>query len=212
MMGFTPVQVPASHVFVRVHASPSSQVVPFGFAGLEHTPVDESHVPASWHWSCAAQMTGFTRVQVPASHVSARVHASPSSHVLPFGFAGFEHTPVAGLHVPASWHSSCAAQTTGAPGTQLPLSHTSPTVHASSSVHVLPLALAGLEHAPVAGLHVPASWHWSCATHGTGFPAPQCPASHMSPTVHASPSSQAVPSSMSGLEQTPVDGSHVPAS
>ena len=47
MMGFTPVQVPASHVSVRVHASPSSQVVPFGFAGLEHTPVDESHFPAS---------------------------------------------------------------------------------------------------------------------------------------------------------------------
>ncbi len=49
MMGFTPVQVPASHVSVRVHASPSSQVVPFGFAGLEHAPVDGLHVPASWH-------------------------------------------------------------------------------------------------------------------------------------------------------------------
>ena len=49
MMGFTPVQVPASHVSVRVHASPSSQVVPFGFVGLEHTPVAGLQVPASWH-------------------------------------------------------------------------------------------------------------------------------------------------------------------
>src|SRR5205814_1115890 len=111
-------------------------------------------------------MMGFTPVQVPASHVSVLVQASPSLHAVPFGFAGFEHAPVAGLHVPASWHSSCAAQTTGAPGTQLPLSHTSPTVHASSSVHVLPLALAGLEHAPVAGSHVPASWQWSRAPPG----------------------------------------------
>src|SRR5438093_607598 len=155
---------------------------------------------------------GFTPVQVPASHVSVRVHASPSSQVVPFAFGGLAPAPVAGLHGPAPCHWSSAVHATGAPGTQVPAWHASLTVQASSSLHALPLALAGLEHAPVAGLHVPASWHWSCATHGTGFPAAQCPASHMSPTVHASASSQAVPSSMSGLEQTPVDGSHVPAS
>src|SRR5437667_18610 len=102
MMGFTPVQVPASHVSVRVHASPSSQVAPFGSAGLEHAPVDGLHVPASWHWSSAVHATGATGTQVPAWHASPTVQASSSLQAVPFGFAGFEHAPVAGLHVPGS--------------------------------------------------------------------------------------------------------------
>src|SRR5439155_25687502 len=98
---------------VRVHASPSSHVAPLGFAGFEHVPVDGLHVPASWHWSWGVQVTGFVPVQVPAWHVSVRVHALLSSHVVPFGLAGFEHMPVDTLHVPTSWHWSWAVQVTG---------------------------------------------------------------------------------------------------
>jgi len=36
--------------------------------------------------------------------VSVCVHALPSLHELPLGLAGFEHVPVDGLQVPASWH------------------------------------------------------------------------------------------------------------
>jgi len=45
--------VPAQTPFVQtsfvVQALLSSQVVPFGFAGLLHCPVEASQVPAAWH-------------------------------------------------------------------------------------------------------------------------------------------------------------------
>jgi hypothetical protein len=43
-------------------------------------------------------------VQTPAWQVSVWVQALPSLHEVPSVFAGFEHTPVALLHVPAVWH------------------------------------------------------------------------------------------------------------
>jgi hypothetical protein len=43
-------------------------------------------------------------VQLPAWHVSLRVHALPSLHELPFAFAGVEQTPELRSQVPASWH------------------------------------------------------------------------------------------------------------
>src|SRR5438094_3868589 len=101
-------------------------------------PVDTLHVPTSWHWSWAVQVTGFAPVHVPASQVSVRVQALLSSHVVPFGFAGFEHTPVDGLHVPASWHWSCAPQTTGVPPVQLPASAHAGTVQAVRSSQLAP--------------------------------------------------------------------------
>jgi hypothetical protein len=45
--------------------------------------------------------------------MSVGLKAFPSSHVAPSGLLGFEHTPVCVLHVPAMWHESMAAQTTG---------------------------------------------------------------------------------------------------
>ena len=50
------------------------------------------------------QVTCVPAVHVPAWQLSACVQAFPSSQVLPSGRAGLEHIPVAGLHVPASWH------------------------------------------------------------------------------------------------------------
>src|SRR5262249_5973257 len=54
-----------------------------------------------------------------------------------------------------------------------------------------PSALAGLEQVPVAGLQVPAAWHWSWAVQATGVPA-QTPWVQTSLVVQASPSSQGV--------------------
>ncbi len=114
-------QAPVWHASPTVHALPSLQAVPSGRAGFEHTPVDGLQLPTSWHWSRAAQATGFWPVQVPAWHVSVWVQASASLHEVPSGFVGFEHAPVAGLQVPASWQWSSAVQTTGLPAVHEPV-------------------------------------------------------------------------------------------
>jgi hypothetical protein len=91
-------------VSLWVQALPSLHAVPFGFGGFEHAPVAGSHVPASWHWSDAAHVTGLAPMHAPFWQVSLCVHALPSLHAVPLGFAGFEQAPVAGSQVPASWH------------------------------------------------------------------------------------------------------------
>jgi hypothetical protein len=100
--GFAPAHAPSRHVSVRVHALPSLQVVPSGRFGFEHVPLAVSHVPTSWHWSLAVQTTGFPPEHAPAWHVSVRVQALPSLHVVPSGFVGFEQVPEPVLHVPTS--------------------------------------------------------------------------------------------------------------
>src|SRR5436190_1273760 len=102
--GWLPMQAPASQASVWVQVSPSLQAVPSGFAGFEHWPLAGSQVPTWWHWSWAAQTTGFVPVQLPPWQVSAWVQASPSLQAVPSGLAGFEQTPLAGSHVPALWH------------------------------------------------------------------------------------------------------------
>jgi len=47
------------------------------------------------------QITGLAPEHTPAWQVSLCVQAFPSSQVVPLAFAGLEHAPVAGLHVPA---------------------------------------------------------------------------------------------------------------
>jgi hypothetical protein len=49
----------------------------------------------------------------PATHESPCVQAFPSLQAVPSGLVGFEHTPVAGAHVPAEWHVSRAVHVTG---------------------------------------------------------------------------------------------------
>jgi hypothetical protein len=58
---------------------------------------------------------------------------------------------------------------TGVPDAQAPLWHVSESVHALPSLHAVPLVTLGFEHVPVAGAHVPTTWHWSLAVHVTGF-------------------------------------------
>ena len=171
-------------------------------------------MPASWHWSDAPHTTGLPPVHAPAWQVSVCVHLSPSSHVEPFNLFGFEHCPVAGLHVPASWHWSDAPHTTGLVPVHTPAWQVSVCVHLSPSLHAEPFNLFGFEHWPVAGLHTPTSWQASDATQVTPTQRsspPHSPPAHTSFTVAGLPSSHDTPSAFFGFEHAPVCGSHVPA-
>src|SRR5213593_1463586 len=149
---------PSGRGLPPTHA-PASQAVPSGFAGFEHWPLAGSQVPTWWHWSWAAQTTGFVPVQLPPWQVSAWVQASPSLQAVPSGMAGFEHWPLAGSQVPAAWPRSWAVQTTGLVPVQLPPWQVSAWVQASPSLQAVPSGMAGFEQTPVTGSQVPASWH-----------------------------------------------------
>jgi hypothetical protein len=170
--------------------------------------VPGSHVPAAWHGSDAVHVTAAPLAQTPPTHVSPVVHALLSVQTVPFALAGFEHCPETGSHVPAAWHGSDAVHVTAAPLAQTPPTHVSPFVHALPSVHTVPFALAGFEHCPVPGSHVPAAWHGSDAVHVTAAPLAQTPPWHVSPVVHALPSVHTVPFGMAGPAHTPVARSH----
>jgi hypothetical protein len=108
------------------------------------------------------------------------VHALPSLHDVPLGAVGFEQVPVDGLHVPGTWHESDAVQVTGLEPVHAPAWHESICVHELLSLQLVPFGAVGLEHAPVDGLHVPATWHESDAVHVIGLPPVHVPAWHES--------------------------------
>jgi hypothetical protein len=54
------------------------------------------------HMLLSSQLRAEPAAQAPAMHTSMTVHIFPSSQAMPFGFAGFEHMPVAGSHMPGS--------------------------------------------------------------------------------------------------------------
>jgi hypothetical protein len=114
-------QLPVEHASPEVQAFSSLQLVPSARTGCVHSPLAGRHVPTPWQSSIAAQETGLEPTQLPAWHASVLVQRSSSSHALPSGFAGFEHSPVDGLHSPAKWHRSLAAQVTGLEPTHVPL-------------------------------------------------------------------------------------------
>src|SRR5439155_23529286 len=120
------------------HALPSFQDVPFGAFGFEQVPVSGSHVPATWHWSLAEHVTGLEPVHVPDSQVSVWVHALPSLQAVPFGALGFEQVPVAGSHVPATWHWPLAGHVPGVETGQTPLRHVAVCVQAVPPLHAGP--------------------------------------------------------------------------
>ena len=78
-----------------VHAAPSA------FGAVVQPPAP-SHADDVWQ-SVGVQVYPLPP-QEPAVHASLFVHALPSSHEVPFAFAGFEQAPVPVLHVPTSWH------------------------------------------------------------------------------------------------------------
>ena len=66
------------------------------------------------------------------------MQAFASLHPVPLGLAGFEHTPVAGAHVPTSWQASIAVHTTGLPPAHAPDVQASTCVHPFPSLHAVP--------------------------------------------------------------------------
>jgi len=98
-------------------------------------------------------------MQAPAMHVSVCVQASRSLHAVVSGAFGFEHVPLAGLHVPTPWHWSSAVHVTGLAPAQTPAVHESVCVHALPLLQLVPSTTGGLLHTPVPGLQVPAAWH-----------------------------------------------------
>src|SRR5207253_3198105 len=141
--GLLPTQLPLWQVSVCVQALPSVHGVPSALAGGAEERGAGMHGPATWHWSRAVQVTGLLPTQLPLWQVSVCVQALPSLHGVPFVAVGVEQLPVAGLHVPATWHLSRAVQVTGLLPTQLPLWQVSVCVQALPSVQGVPSALAG---------------------------------------------------------------------
>src|SRR5262245_41837266 len=150
-------------------------------------------------------------MQAPAWQDSEWVHALPSSQLAPSAFTGVEQVPVPGSQLPASWHWSTAAHTTGSAPVQAPAWQESERVQALPSSQVEPSAFAGSEQRPLAGSQLPVLWHWSAATQTTGLAPVQAPAWQESERVQALPSSQVEPSAFAGSEQMPLAGSQVPA-
>src|SRR5437667_12147583 len=96
-----------------------------------------------------------TPVHCPPEQVSGKVQAlaSPQGRVL-FMCA----QPLAGLQlsvVQTLWSS----QLGGGPPTQAPSEQVSLVVQALLSLQAVPLALFGIEHTPLVGSQVPATWH-----------------------------------------------------
>jgi hypothetical protein len=147
-----------------VQALESSQVEPFGFAGLEHIPVAGLQAPALWHWSSAEHWTVFDPAQAPDWQASIWVHWSPSLHAVPSAFGIARHCPLPGSQA-ASLQAFAAEHTLGLEPTQAPYWQTSESVQKFESSHTDPFGLGGFEHRPEAGSQMPAPWHWSNATH-----------------------------------------------
>jgi len=148
---------------------------------------------------------------VPAVQEPDWVQRSPSSHAVPFGASRLEHTPVAGLQVPATWQPSSAVHTTGLAPVQTPAWQVSLRLQALPSSQGLPFGLGGSRHRPVNGSHAPDTWHWSLAVHTTVLVPTHAPSWQWSPCVHRLPSTHAIPFVAGGLEHTPVAGLHAPA-
>ena len=114
--------------------------------------------------------------------------------------------------MPATWHWSEAVHTTGLAPTQAPAWQLSVWVQALPSVQLAPLAFGGFVQTPLAGLHTPATWHWSEAVHTTGLAPTQAPAWQLSVCVQALPSVQVAPLAFAGFVQTPLAGLQTPGS
>jgi hypothetical protein len=85
-------------------------------------------------------------------------------------------------------------------------------VQALSSLQLVPFEAAGLEHEPLVGSQVPATWHWSLAVQVTGFEPVQVPVWHAYRWLHLSVPVQPVPSGTTVCaEHVPVEGLQVPA-
>jgi hypothetical protein len=146
--------VPALHeppwqVSRPLHLLPSSQLVPFGWAGFEQLPLFGSQVPTVWQRSSAVHVTAVPAAHEPLWQVSRPLHLFPSSQLVPSVCGGLVQTPVAGVHVPTVWQRSIAAQTTAVPWLlQVPLLQLSAPLHLLPSSQLVPSILTVVEQVP----------------------------------------------------------------
>jgi hypothetical protein len=184
--GLAPTHAPAWQLSLCVQALPSLHAVPFAAAGLEHCPVVESHVPATWQESLAVQVTGLAPTHAPAWQLSLCVQALPSLHDVPFAAAGLEQAPLVESHVPATWQESLAAHATGFEPAHTPAWQLSLCVHGLPSLHTAPSGFDAKMHWPVSPTPQAAPrWHASGAGQVPGDPpGAQEPDWHLSPAVH----------------------------
>src|SRR5436309_4930705 len=75
----------------------------------------------------------------------------------------------------------------------VPLTQRSVCVHELPSLQLVPSGAAGFEQVPLAGLQVPAAWHWSAAEQTIGLVPLHAPLWHVSVCVQALPSLHVVP-------------------
>jgi hypothetical protein len=187
---------------------PPVQAEPSGFRGWVQAPVPPSQLPARWHSSCApGQLTAEVgEPHVPATQVSPRVQALPSSQAAPSATGcEAEQVPLDRSQVRARWHWSRAGQSASleqaqllAAGVQRPARQASPVVQARPSSQGAPSSAGGSEQRPLAGSQVPATRHGPAGVQVTGLAPRQAPDWQASAWVHASASSQAVPSALAG--------------
>ena len=112
---------PALQTWLEASAPP--QLVPSAAVGFEHVPVAGLQAPATWQASAGAQAAETPPTHAPAWHESPCVHALWSLHAVPSAAAGFEHVPLVGSHVPATWHASLAVHVTGLDPVHVPATH-----------------------------------------------------------------------------------------
>jgi hypothetical protein len=119
--------------------------------------------------STSAGTAGPSPTQAPLWHASFAVQEFASLQPVPSGAAGFEQTPVPESQVPAAWHTSLAAHTTGLPPEHAPDAHVSVRVQALPSLQPVPSGASGFEQTPDGAEHVPAVWQASLGVHTTGW-------------------------------------------
>ena len=102
--GLAPLHTPAWQLSVLVQALLSLHAEPSLLAGLLHLPVPASQLPAVWHWSLAAHVTGLAPLHTPLWQLSVCVHRVPSLQAEPSALAGLLHLPVPASQLPALWH------------------------------------------------------------------------------------------------------------
>eukprot|EP00756_Hemistasia_phaeocysticola_P030677 Hpha_TRINITY_DN16303_c2_g5::TRINITY_DN16303_c2_g5_i2::g.61831::m.61831 len=211
-----------------VHSSPTVA----GLSSSHRVPLSTSTTPphpntpqrAFWHIPCPLHSTVMfdefdtqsnTPLHRPSTHTSRVVSAKRSSHSVPSGSAGSEHSPVEVLHAPGVRHADSRWHTTPTQGlnrpTQLPLMHLSSIVSGLLSLHSVSSARACSVHVLVAMSHTPTAHlpsHAAQTSPPHGVVPLQTPLMHSSPMVSTLPSSQAVPSFCTPPTHSPVALSH----
>jgi hypothetical protein len=173
------VHFPAWQVSDRVQALPSLHAVPFAFGVVVHAPLAGLQVPTLQASSRELQSTPVPGLQakLERSHVSTPLQALASlqSALLrqPQARGSAVHWAVESLQ-PSAVQAMPSLQIRAGPP-QLPFVQVSGVVQNFPSSHAVPFALFGLLQAPVAGLQLPALWHWSAAAHCVTVPPMHAP-------------------------------------